>query len=286
MFRQDEYVQTEKERVTIRHRTLNDYTLSMQQARADKRAKPPLMSSRSSCKKATEWQGDVTNSGYEKMLAEGWRHGVEGVEELDGLASDASERLTFERNVGGAFANVPAFLHGAPDAMLMPARRRNENMRGLTLVLDASFSAGVAGDTVLEYAQSVMKLVAWLEAERIETAVYVTIAMYMESDKYIYVTPIREAGMTMQPERIAAILHPAFLRRAWFSLLEQEHVLHHLPGARESRFCYGHVTHADVEEMQACLPESYSVIMLPKPGRGDPVKAVHESINLKLRLEQ
>ena len=41
--------------------------------------------------------------------------------------------------------------------------------------------------------------------------------------------------------------------------------------------------HVSADEMQQVLPEAYSVIMLPKVGSGDPMNAVQDAINLKLK---
>jgi hypothetical protein len=128
-----------------------------------------------------------------------------------------------------------------------------------------------------------MKLVAWLSAEQIETSVYVVIPIHAKGTRYIYTTPIRQAGDVIQPERIAAILHPSFLRRAWFSMVEHEHYDKQLAGTQICLGGYGQVRECTADEMQSCLPESYSVIMLPKIGTSNPEKAIQESVTLKLK---
>ena len=259
-----------------RMRTINDFAESLQWAQKNNRMASAVSGS-------SRFTGTDSAAEYEDMMRNGYAHGVKGVEGLEGLSTDASDKIQFERSVGGAFPIVPAFLHGAPDAMLMPVAKPAEAVRGLTLVIDGAFHAGIKSWEVAEYAKSVMRLLAWLAAEGVETAVYSVIAMRHNGDRVIWTTPIREAGGVMQPERIAAICHPSFLRRAWFSLVEREHIEFKLPLSNMCNDCYGYPSEATVAELQQVLPEAYSVILLPKPGSGDPDKAVREAYTLKLK---
>jgi len=223
---------------------------------------------------------------YLSMLRDGWQEGIEGVEELDGLSTDRAEKICFERSPGGAFPVVPAYLAGAPDSMLRPVPQQADSVRGLTLVIDSSFNCMVNAKDCKEYAHSVMRLLAWLQAEQIETAVYSVITIADGSMRMLYAVPIREAGDIMQPERIAAVVHPSFLRRAWFAQVEREYHEHQLPGTGMCTGGYGYPQTATTEELKQALPDSYSVILLPKVGDGDPEKAVRETITLKLRHEE
>lgn len=272
-------------RTIIRHRTVNTMldalALNVEAAKIAKLKDEDY--SRQSVKGTSSFTGTKSAEEYVTMLRDGWTLGVQDVEGLDGLSTDASERLRFVRSVGGAFANVPAHLSGAPDAMIRPTMQSADNVRGLTLVIDAAFSCAVGSQTVLEYAKSVMRLIAWLAAEQIETAVYLTIAMNYDGGRYVYVIPVREAGDVMQPERIASLCHPSFLRRAWFAVVEHEYHDHKLPGSHMCNGSYGHPTTVTSDELKSVIPEAYSVILLPKVGAGDPMKAVQESDNLKLR---
>jgi hypothetical protein len=231
------------------------------------------------------WTGTQTDAEYLDMLENGWALGVQDVEGLDGLSSDSRERLSFSRNVGGVFPVVPAYLAGAPDSMLDVRPMPTDAVRGLTLVIDSSFHSGVRASTALEYARSVMRLIAWLQSEQIETSVYIVCPIQFGSRRLIYTTPVHETGQILQPERIASVVHPSWLRRAWFALIEREYYQY---GMQECGVCkggYGKCRHVNADEMRQALPEAYSVIMLPKVGSGDPMDAVKESISLKLRQE-
>ena len=156
-------------------------------------------------------------------------------------------------------------------------------MRGLTLVIDSAFHCGITSGEVLDYARSVMKLVAWLAAEQIETAIYATTAVRHATRKYLYVVPIKKAGDILMPERIASIVHPSYFRRGIFALWEVEHYDHKLSGTGCVEGNYGYPQTSTAEELRQAIPEAYSVIKLPKVGQGDPMKAVQESETFKLK---
>lgn len=237
--------------------------------------------------KPGSWSGTSTAEEYQTMLRDGWPEGVNGVEGLDGLSTDASDKIEFVRNVGGAFPIVPAYLSGAPDAMLRPVPMPADSVRGLTLVVDSSFSCGVKSEEVLTYAASVMRLIAWLQAEGVETSIYSVITIREGRGRLMYTVPIRETGDIMQPERIASLVHTSFLRRAWFALVKREAEEAKLTYSRSlASGGYGYPQTATTDELKAALPDAYSVILLPKVGSGDPEKAVKESYTLRLKGNQ
>lgn len=268
------------EKTILRQRTVNDFTDALQWTQRDGNDWG------SSVRGTRRFTGTHDVAEYEKMLTEGWSEGVEGVEGLDGLSTDASDKIEFVRNVGGAFPIVPAYLSGAPDAMLRPVPQAADSVRGLTLVIDASFHCGIEEYEVKRYAESIMRLLAWLQAEGIETAVYATISMRHNGQRLLYTCPIREAGDVMMPERIASICHPSFLRRAWFALVEREYKEFSLPYANLCNSCYGFPQTATTQELREAIPEAYSVILLPKVGSGDPERAVKEAYTLKLKQSE
>lgn len=263
---------------TLRWRTVTDLEDSMQWAKDQNRRLSSISRGR--------WSGTDTVEEYQDMLQKGWPEGITGVEGLDGLSTDAAERLTFPRNVAGCFPIVPAYLAGAPDSMLDCRPAKLDSVRGLTLVVDLCVHAGIDNQTVLAYARKVMKLVAWLQAERIDSSVYVSICEHYAGRYYTYIIPVRETGQVLQPERIAAMIHTSIFRRGWFAQIERDHYDYRLDGGL---MCvdggYGMPSRATADELRLILPEAYSVIILPKPGDGDPEKTLMDAISVKLREE-
>lgn len=236
-----------------------------------------------SVKGAKNFTGTRSADEYASMLRYGWPDGVSGMAEaLDGITSDQAERLEFVRNVAGAFPIVPAHIAGSPLSMLMPTQQRSDQVRGLTLVINGSYPCMVDSSTALEYARSVMRLVAWLQAERLDAAIYIASAMRLEQTHAVYITPIRSLGSVYQPERIAAACHTSFLRRAWFAMLELEYVDQGLAGASACRECYGYPQTLTTEMLRNILPDAESVILMPAVGSHDPTRAVQEAINVRL----
>src|SRR5690606_13262621 len=218
-FQPDFVVKTTERHYVVRRRTLDDYARTLDLAIRYKGILPGARG-KASTGNGKQFAGTDPDE-YRDMLRDGWPEGIEGAEGLDGLVSDRLERFQLQRNVAGSFANVPAHLAGHPAAMYEMRVSQSEK-RGLTLVVDLSFNCLVTQETVKAYARTVMRLVAWLQAQQIETAVYGTVTVGMNGETYVYPVTIREHGQVLQPERIAAILHPSFLRRAWFSMVEYD----------------------------------------------------------------
>lgn len=231
------------------------------------------------------FHGTASREEYLDLLRNGWREAVEGVEGLEGLATDSMQRLRFERAVGGAFPIVPAHLAGHPESMLMPAMRDVDSERGLTLILDGSYSADVKKGTVIEYARHVMKLVAWLTAEQIQVAVYLVNCVSLKPGiNARWIIPILPAGRVLQPERIAVAMHPSTLRRGIFALKEHDAWVHKLPGWEDlRRGGYGLPRPPELQLLKEVIPEAYSIAVLPKPGTYNVEKAIRNVINLRLK---
>lgn len=264
-----------KARAALRVRSVAEMTAALDWSMQDSRE---LQSKRQS-----NWSGTMTVEEYRDMLRYGWPDGLADAEGLEGLTSDRDDRLQFVRDVGGAFPVVPAALAGAPDAMLSPRPMPADNVRALTLVIDMAFNCYVNSEDVLKYAQRVMKLVLWLQTEQVDVTVYGVISLNFGTSNYVYCTPIRDPGTAFQPERIAATVHPSWLRRAHFAMCEREYYEYGFKECVVCRAGYGHPKPVQVEQLQTALPEAQSIILLPKPGDGDPLNAVKDSINLKLR---
>jgi hypothetical protein len=266
---------------TLRRRTLDDMRGALDWAIAQR----DDGQSYNSVSNGSSFSGTSTGEEYRDMLRDGWAKGVEGVEGLDGLTSDRHERLAFNRNVAGVFPVVPAYLAGSPNCMLECRPMPTDAVRAVTLVVDGSFNCGVKSKTALDYAQQVMRMVAWLQAEQIDTTVHVVVPVTMHNKRTVYITEIRRSGDVLQPERIAVALHPSWLRRAWFAMCEREY---HEYGVKECRVClggYGRSEHVTADELRTALPDAQSIIMLPKVGDGNPENAIRDALNMKLQTE-
>jgi hypothetical protein len=219
------------------------------------------------------------------MLSNGWPEGIAEAKGLDGLASDHHERLQFERNVSGAFVNVPAHLQGDPMSMLNPVIAPSDNTRSLTLVVDNCYNCNIESNAVLRYAQEIMRVVAWLSAERIECSVVSVTSEKYNGNLYYWVTEVKRKGDVLQPERIATCVHTSFFRRGWFSVMEHEHHEHQLKGSDACLGGYGYSVTPELSDLPTLLDEDVSsIVMLPKAdNHGDAGHAIDTAINLKLK---
>jgi hypothetical protein len=285
-FPPDVRIATDKGAFIVRRRSVDDYQRTLDLAIAYRREVGrylPGAFGAASVSDSKSFAG-TTPSEYRDMLVRGWPEGIEGAEGLDGLVSDRLERFQLQRNVAGAFANVPAHLAGHP-ASMYDMRVEQSEKRGLTLVVDLCFNCQIDKEIVIQFARKVMRLVAWLQAQQIEIAVYGVVIVIMEGTTYVYPITIREHGSVLQPERIAAMIHPSWLRRAWFSMLEYDAHRGCAVAKSATGAGYGFPTYGNAELYRQIFPDAYAVVMLPKPGDGDPEKTILDAVNLKLKRE-
>jgi hypothetical protein len=217
------------------------------------------------------------------LIENGWNEAVIDHEGLDGLCTDTEESKIFTPDVGGAFPIVPAYIAGSPCSMWNLRARQDENKRGLTLVIEGSYLGNVGIDEITEYAHAVMRLCAWLAAERIESAVYVTGTSKLQGGVYTYCIPVRRAGDALAPERIAAALHPSFFRRGMFAMRERE--FYDL-GWQSNRIVlngYGRSQDTEEQDLRMLISEAYSIVKLPRIGRCRPKHALMQAVTMKLQ---
>lgn len=268
----------DRQPVTVRWRTIAEYAGMLRDAVA--RDGYP----NSSVTGSREFTGTRDASEYLHMLENGWPEAVQGVEGLDGLSVDAVERPMLCRSVAGCFPSVPDFIAGSPTSMY-DIRRQPSEHKSVYLVANVSASGSVESDVITEYARSVMRLLAGLQAQQLDAAVVVVVHARLNGKLYSYPVWIRELGQVLQPERIAAILHPSWLRRAYFAAVEYDAGKGCKDALDAVQGGYGSSVAIDGEVCRQLLPEAQSVIILPQPGRGDPTKVVQEALSIKLRAD-
>jgi len=227
------------------------------------------------------WTGTESIEEYAGMLKDGWAHGVEGMEGLDGLTADDSLSWKLQRDVAGFYPDVPSYLAGHPANMYTLKKKRSSKIKSITLVLDMCFHAGINQQACIDQARELMKLVNWFATNRYDINVYATIAAVMHSNRHLYVTPVRTQGEKFNPERIAAALHTSFLRRGWFAAVECDAYEGGGHGGKVASE-YGQVETPTLEELRQVLPDASSVVVMPKPGMGDPKAAIERTLNLKI----
>jgi hypothetical protein len=278
MITHDEKITANGRTFVYRRRTLTDIVDAMRWSNEDSGRPLSSKSGRSS------WTGTDSLDAYRDMLQYGWPEAMQDrPTDLDDLFTDAADQLAFLPDVAGAFPIVPAYLSGRPDCMLRPVPQPSDRLRSVTLILDGSFNASTEAETVRRHAFSVMALVAQLEAERVEVAVEIVVSTEVRGQAVVYSSPVRQMGEALQPERLAAMLHPSWLRRCWFAQVEYDHYVQKLAHTGQCRSGFGRAAGVDRSMIEAALPEAQCVIVLPKPGRGNPASAAREAINVRLK---
>lgn len=274
-----DYTITDSERtnVVVRWRTIAEYADMLREAIASG-------GSGGGARASAPFAGTANASEYLTMLETGWPDGVHGVEGLDGLSVDAEARPTLQRSVAGCFPSVPDFIAGSPLSMYDVQRLPSEH-QSVCLVINAATPGSTDASVILEYAHSVMRLIAALHAQHLDAAIVLMVRLHMGSRDYCYPVRIRELGQVLQPERIAATLHPSWLRRAFFSAIDHDAHNGCKDAGSASNSGYGSAQGIDGELCRQLLPDARSVLILPQPGEGDPTKAVQEALSVKLRAD-
>lgn len=266
----------------LRRRTISEIEFTSREAleKRDKRT-----TGRSSTKLDESFSGTPDMQTFLDMLGKGWSEGLANAKGLDGISSDHHERLNFNARPAGVFPIVPNYLAGNPNAMLRPEIQDADEVRSLTLVVDNCYNYNIRSSAVLEYAQELMAVVAWLIAERIEVSIVALISERINGKTFYWSIPIRDKGTVLQPERIATCVHTSFFRRGWFSMLEHEYHEKKLTGADACRCGYGRSISPELSDLPEILGEdTASIVMLPKASNDGRAKdAIKNAITLKLR---
>lgn len=234
-----------------------------------------------------EWSGCTIDWARDVLLGRGWDEAVSSCEGLDGLTSDSDYRPQLVRSVAGAFPIVPVYLQGDPQCIYDVRQEKSDAKRALTLIIDMGYSAAVKAAEAMRHAQAIMRVVAWMQAEQIACEVISADATLFignsEGKACIDYTlyRVKRADMPYAPERIASALHPGWLRRVSFSLVEHHAKAGILP--KDAPGNYGRSQQLDLRLLAKAIPDAESIVVTPKVGTVNPEQALKHVINLKLK---
>lgn len=170
------------------------------------------------------WDGGLrTVSQVCTALSRGWDGGnlasAAGLETVD---LDQSDSGGWDLDVAGSYCSVPDYVTGTPDCMMR--KDAGEAQRRVRLVLFCYMSAGVPASAAMDYARAGSAFAALMLAKGYDVAI--TVAGVMRSCRAgtVVVRPVKvkEYGQEPDASRIAFSMHPAFLRRVFFAVMESD----------------------------------------------------------------
>jgi hypothetical protein len=171
-----------------------------------------------------EWDGGLRSlESVSRALWSGWDAGNLAVSAgLEALDLDQSDSGGWDLDVAGSYCSVPDYVTGAPDCMM----RKNAGaaQRRVRLVLFCYMSAGTPASAAMDFARANAAYAALMMAQGYDVAITVAGAVYSWTSKQVIVRPVRVKDYGQEPDasRIAFALHPAFLRRVFFALMESD----------------------------------------------------------------
>ncbi len=130
--------------------------------------------------------------------------------------------MTFESDVVGIRANVPAFCAGVPDSMFQlvetPVQRRI-----VRLLVGKTYSSGVPAEVITSMSKTILAWIASVELHSqvsVEIVLCTSLKLREKFEQDILVT-IKRAGAPLDMSEVAfALINPSYFRRLMFRVME------------------------------------------------------------------
>jgi hypothetical protein len=162
-----------------------------------------------------------------RRLRSGWREGTARITQGAQALAVTDENAApcphqFETDVAGAFPDVSAYCAGEPEHMLTPAWEDPQESPVVTIVMQTAAVAKIEADDLERYGIATLSLIDATARTGKTVAVWAAFSMQSKRDKQHWHTlvPITRAGTELDRDRLAAAVHPAFFRRAYFAHTE------------------------------------------------------------------
>lgn len=193
----------------------------------------------------SEWTGTKdweTAIGY---ATKGWPEGVKKVTDKMGLNRTVGKSKTQIYDVFGERPEIGRFLSGVPDCMARRVIRESAKRPIIDLTINASYSAGIKADTIMNYGAAIALVIDELEDNGFSVGLHVGAAndaTGIGSNTYGALVNIKRAGERMDLDRLIFFTaNPAFLRRFIFGYWETKY-------DGQSIFKYGYGRIAEMEK--------------------------------------
>lgn len=153
----------------------------------------------------------------------GWDAGnLSAAAGLEAVDLDQSDSGGWDLDVSGSYCSVPDYVTGTPDCMMR--KDAGEAQRRVRLVLFCYMSAGTPASAAMDFARANAAFAALMLAKGYDVAITVAGVVQSRKSGQVIIRPVRvkEYGQEPDASRIAFALHPAFLRRVFFAVMESD----------------------------------------------------------------
>lgn len=204
---------------------------------ASKGSDVDIPTSRQRADRSSSWAGTATFEEATELAATGWiavRPEVLAITEAirDDLRPYLVDTFQSDFDVAGAAVDIDRYLTGEPECLvqLTPVKVAKPG-RVITVLVSAAYSSNIRGEDIKQRGAAIAALVESLELLQHATEVWVEAQAGhggLGKDTYTVLVKVKAVNEKLDIDRLLfAVAHPAFLRRLWFSVAEQEQ-----PGTR------------------------------------------------------
>lgn len=171
-----------------------------------------------------EWDGGMRSlEAVSSGLRRGWDAGnLSAAAGLEAVDLDQSDTGGWDLDVAGSYCSVPDYVTGSPDCMMR--KDAGDAQRRVRLVLFCYMSAGTPASAAMDFSRANSAFAAIMLARGYDVAITVAGVVRSRKSGQVIVRPVRvkEYGQEPDASRIAFAMHPAFLRRVMFAVMESD----------------------------------------------------------------
>lgn len=192
------------------------------------------------------WAGTQTFDEALQLLNNGWS---EGSKKLTAQLKVANTKKSQEvkravHDIVGFQASVPRYLQGIPTNMInqKPIKRKQ---KVINLYKSVCYPGSVRPEQILKDSVKTVQILQALESKGIRVNMFAMFHAEHRSERIVYKFKIKSASERLNLSKMSfPLMHPAFLRRLIFKLMETDNRLKH------DSWCNGHGTPANARDTE------------------------------------
>jgi hypothetical protein len=160
-----------------------------------------------------------------ELLKNGWDQGAKDLNTKLKIANMSNHTKDVQRAVNdivGFQVNVPRYLQGVPTNMINK-RSVKQKQKIITLVKSISYSGGVDKSRIMEDSVKFLQLVQEIEKQGIRVNIDVCLGSEVGNEQALFRVRIKKANERLNISKMSfPLVHPSFLRRILFKVMENE----------------------------------------------------------------
>lgn len=163
-----------------------------------------------------------------KMLNTGWSEGSKQLTsslKIANLKMGNVEKAKMINDIVGFQVHVPNYIQGIPTSMINK-RNIKQKQRTITLVKAITYHAQIKAKEILEDSVKFLQIVQEIERQGVRVNVFTVFHAVQSSEEIIIRVKIKSASERLNISKMSfPLLHPSFLRRIVFRIMEINHDL-------------------------------------------------------------